>query len=301
MAAKKRKGLGRGLDALIKESPVTSAEERDEESGMTRAPVAQIRVNPFQPRQTMESGALEELVHSIRTLGVLQPLLVRRSAEGYELIAGERRLTASREAGLTDVPVVIMDVTDQEALELALVENLQREDLNLIEEAEGYRVLRDKFGMTQEQVAERVGKARTTVANALRVLGLPDAVRRLLQQGAISPGHAKVLLSLDLKEEQELLARRIARESLSVRALERIVQKLRKIPKKPRARKSDIPESHLRYLTDRLHQHLGTSVRLTPSATLANGRKASGSIQIDYYSNEELDRILSIIGFTDEL
>lgn len=295
----KRAGLGRGLSALIKEVPAEDVPETSAED-IVKIPIGQLRRNPWQPRQQFEPEALEDLVHSIRDRGVLQPLLVRRVKDGYELIAGERRLRASEEAELKEVPAVVMDVSDREVLELALVENLQRENLNLIEEAEGYQVLCDKFDMTQEQIAQHVGKARATVANALRVLGLPGKVRDLIASGGLSGGHAKVLLGLEIAEEQELLAERIVREGLSVRSLEKVVAKLRKPPKKPRAEKTDIPESHIRHLTDRLHQHLGTSVRVSSSRTLANGKKAKGRIEIDYYSPEDLDRLLVLLGLSED-
>ncbi|MBN1269444.1 MAG: ParB/RepB/Spo0J family partition protein [Kiritimatiellae bacterium] len=293
-------GLGRGLGALIKEVPVKETSE-PAPAGIARVPVGEIRRNPWQPRHEIDPATLEDLVHSIRDRGVLQPLLIRKVQDGYELIAGERRLRAAQEAELKEVPVVIKDVSDREALELALVENLQREDLNLIEEADGYRVLCEKFGMTQEQVAQQVGKGRATVANAMRVLALPESVKQLISRGEISAGHAKVLLALEIPAEQELLAKRIVREGLSVRSLEKIIEKLRKPPRKPRGERSDIPDSHLRHLSDRLHQHLGTSVRVTPCKTLPNGKKVRGCLEIDFHSPDELDRLLVILGLHDDL
>ena len=265
-------------------------------SAMARAETTGLRL-----MAAMATEALEDLTHSIREHGVLQPLLVRRVEDRYEVIAGERRLRAAQAADIREVPVVIMDVSDRGALELALIENLQREDLNVIEEAEGYRTLAEKFEMTQEQIAQRVGKGRATVANALRLLDLPDAVKQKVAEGALSPGHAKVLMGLTIPREQELLAERVVKEGLSVRALEKVVARLRRLPKKPRAQRSDIPEEHLQYLLERLHQHLGTAVRITPCRTLANGRKAKGHLTIDFYTNEELDRLLTVFGLTDSL
>lgn len=294
----KRSSLGRGLGALIKDTPDTSG--ADDARGIDRIPLNQISKSPWQPRRHFAPDAIEDLVQSIRERGVLQPLLVRKLPDGnYELIAGERRFRASQVAELEDVPVIIMDVSDREALELALIENLQREDLNLIEEAEGYQVLIDKFDMTQEHVAERVGKARATVANALRLLQLPDKVKQYVAENRVTPGHAKAILGLEIPAEQELLADRVAREGLSVRAVEKIVGSTKKTPKKPRAEKADIPASHLRDLTERLQQVLGTGVHIAPTKTLSNGKKAKGHIAIDYYSNEDLDRLLAILGLTD--
>ncbi|MBU1694597.1 MAG: ParB/RepB/Spo0J family partition protein [Verrucomicrobia bacterium] len=300
--AAKHIGLGRGLSALIKDTaPAEAPPAAEGGSGVVRLPVDQIHKSPWQPRHGMRPEAIEELAHSIREHGVLQPLLVRRVENHYELIAGERRLRGAQAAELREVPALIMDVSDREALELALIENLQREDLNLIEEAEGYRTLVEKFEMTQEQIAQRVGKARATVANSLRLLDLPDGVKQKVAEGALSGGHAKVLLGLEIPREQELLAARVLKEGLSVRALEKVVERLRKMPRKPRAERSDLPESYLQSLTDRLHQHLGTAVHLLPCRTLANGRKAKGSLVIEFYTNEELDRLLAILGLAENL
>ena len=301
--AAKHIGLGRGLSALIKDSPPApeTAPAAEGERGVVRLPVEQIHKSPWQPRHEMKPEAIEGLARSIREHGVLQPLLVRRVEDRYELIAGERRLRAAQAAELREVPARIMEVSDREALELALIENLQREDLNLIEEAEGYRTLAEKFEMTQEQIAQRVGKARATVANSLRLLELPDAVKQKIAEGALSAGHAKVLLGLEIPRERELLAVRTLKEGLSVRALEKVVERLRRMPRKPRAERSDLPESYLESLTDRLHQHFGTSVHVLPCRTLANGRKAKGNITIEFYTNDELDRLLALLGLSENL
>lgn len=296
--AAKHIGLGRGLSALIKDGsigePPLAAPERS-----NRIPVASIRKSPWQPRRIFSPEPLAELVDSVKERGVLQPLLVRKVADHYELIAGERRLRAAQEARLDDVPAVIMDVGDQEALEIALVENLQRSDLNLVEEAEGYRMLAEKFKMTQEQIAERVGKARPTIANALRLLDLTDRVKQLVAERRITPGHAKALLGLEIAREQELLAERVIAEDLSVRTLERIVARTRRAPRKSRPEKTDIPATHLEALAEQLRQHLGTQVRLTPCKTLPTGKKTPGRVEIEYYSSEELDRIIQTLGLGD--
>ncbi len=296
-------GLGRGLSALIKDTPAPepAAEDAAAAGGIVRVAVERIHKSPWQPRQRIAPEELEDLARSIREHGVLQPLLVRPVEDHYELIAGERRLRAAQSAELRDVPVIIMEVSDREALELALIENLQREDLNPIEEAEGYRVLSDKFEMTQEQIAQRVGRGRATVANALRLLDLPEKVKGWLADGHLTAGHAKVLLGLEAAHEQELLATRIVTEGISVHAAEKIVSGVRSRPRKARAEKPDIPEAHLRYLSDRLHQYLGTSVRVNPSKTLANGKKVKGTVEIDFYSNDDLDRLLVLMGISDSL
>lgn len=301
MAAKKV-GLGRGLGALIREVPAQKKVEPQAPSGegTLRVPVERIHAAAWQPRQTFRPGAMEELVQSIRERGVLQPLLVRAQGEGYELIAGERRLRASIAAGLGEVPVRVLAVDDRAALELALIENLQREDLDPIEEAEGYRALADRFDLTQEQIAERVGRARASVTNALRLLSLPEPVRKMLQDGRLSIGHAKVLLGLAIPAEQILLAEQSMREGLSVRDLEKRVAKASRPPRKRRASRPDVPETHLRDLTDRVQQHLGTAVRIAPSRTLANGRRVKGMIEIDYYTNDDLDRLMILLGVSDD-
>ncbi len=299
----KHVGLGRGLSALIKDSPASSAQDTagTEGQGVTMIPVSQLHKSPWQPRRHFDPEALSELVASIRERGVLQPLLVRKAEDGYQLIAGERRFRAAQEAELKEVPVMVMEVSDKEAVEITLIENLQREDLNPIEEAEGYQSLADQFGMTQEQIAERVGRGRATVANALRLLTLPDAVQTMVAEDRLSSGHAKVLLGLEIPREQELLARRVLSEGLSVRSLERIVEKLRKPPRKPRSERVDIPAAHLQHLSDQLHQALGTSVRLTTSKTLSNGKKMPGRVEIDFYSPDDLDRLLQLLGIAEEL
>ena len=295
-------GLGRGLGALIKDdTPAEPAAKEQPSGGPTLVPLDQIAKSPWQPRTQFEAEPLEELVESVRERGILQPLLVRKAKKGYELIAGERRLRAATEAELDDVPVIVMDISDREALEVALVENIQREDLNLIEEAEGYKALADKFDLTQEQVAERVGKGRATVANAVRLLQLPDEVKQLVSEGSLSAGHAKVLLGLEAVTEQILLARRVVTEGISVRELEKRIAAADRVPKKPRAAKAEVPDSHLQYLSDRLHQLLGTSVRVSSCKKLANGKKAKGTIEIDYFSSDDLDRLLDILGISGEL
>ncbi|MCA1809667.1 MAG: ParB/RepB/Spo0J family partition protein [Kiritimatiellia bacterium] len=294
MAAKH--GLGRGLGALIQDGtpPVDKAAP---DALLTELPASQIEVNPRQPRDRFVPEDLAELTASIKTHGILQPLLVRRQGNAFELVAGERRLRAARQAGLERVPVRLVEAADRESLELAMVENLQRADLNPMEEARGYQRMADDFNLSQDEIAARVGKARATVANAQRLLDLPEEVQGMVREGRLSVGHAKVLLGVAAPPELSLLARRTMAEGLSVRALEKLVARLKRGLRRPRrASEQDMPPDHLRHLTEVLHQHFGTAVRITPSRTLAGGRKVKGMLEIDFYSNDDLHRLLEIVG-----
>jgi len=301
----KRQALGKGIGALIQEvpkaAPPPEAPAPDSE-GITTLPVKKVKANPHQPRHTFRDEALKELTASVKEHGVLQPLLVRPKGKTFQVIAGERRLRAAIAAELTDVPVILLDIDDQQALEIALIENLQRDDLNIVETAEGYKELAEKFGLTQEQIAKRVGKARASVANMLRLLDLPASIKKFLENGQISAGHGKVLLGVEIDPEKELLATRVVRENLSVRSLEKIVERMKAPPKKPRAQKSDLPLDYVRHLSEKLHQHFGTAVKINSTKTLANGKKVKGSIEIDYYNNDDLTRVLEILGIgSDDL
>lgn len=296
MAAKH--GLGRGLGALINDAN-RSVKGDPPPGAIPRVPVDRIERNPWQPRRTFDEAAMAELVESVRQRGVLQPLLVRMVEDRYQLIAGERRLRAAMAAGLKDVPVIVVNgAADGDSMELALVENLQRQDLNIIEEAEGYRALADKFGMTQEQIAQRLGKSRAGVANALRILTLPDEVRHMVGSDVLSAGHAKLLAGIESATDQLMLARRVAEVGLSVRALEKLLRQVRKAPRHARTAKTDLPDAHLVALSDQMQAHFGTRVRIVPSRTYANGRKGRGAIEIDFYSNDDLDRIIALLGLT---
>ncbi len=297
MTAKAR--LGRGLDALIKAGArpePAESEQFPQARPESFAPVAEIRPNPNQPRRAFEPAALEELANSIREHGVIQPLVVRRVEGGFELIAGERRFMAAQQAGLETVPITIRDASDQTSLELALVENLQRKDLNPVEEAEGYQALAERFTLTHEQIAAKVGKSRAAVSNALRLLSLPDELQALLAEGAIETGHAKVLLGVELEQEKIMLARRVIREKLSVRETEAIVARMRRATRRSRVSRSDIPQPQLEYLADRLRRHFGTGITLLPCKTLSNGRKVKGMLEIEFYSSDDLNRVLDAMG-----
>jgi ParB family chromosome partitioning protein len=312
MSGKKR-GLGRGLGALMQDSHSQAAtgatgaraplaSQADENAGSTvkKVPLSRIIKSEWQPRRAFDPDALNDLVESIKEHGVLQPILVRPNGTKLELIAGERRFRASSLAELPEIPVIIIHADDRKVLEIALIENLQREDLNAIEEAEGYRELQEKFSLTQSQISQQVGKGRATIANALRLLDLDDFCRKLLAEGAISTGHAKVLLSLELAEERTLLAKKVITEGLSVRALEQIISKMKRPQKKPRAFKADLTDEVVAELNDKLHQHFGAAIRLNPTKTLANGTKAKGSIEIEFQNNDDLNRLLTLFGMAEK-
>jgi len=316
-------GLGRGLGALIPPSvpvqpqPAAPAQQQpatapaaqpaaapaaDARQTVFEVPVAEIARSPWQPRQTFDEEALRELSESIKTNGVIQPLICRKNAAGrYELIAGERRLRAAIQAQVTKVPVILVDAEDRRAAEMSIIENIQRQDLNVIEEAEGYRTLAESFNLTQQDVADRVGKARASVANAVRLLDLPDEVKQLVGSGLLSTGHAKVLLGLADATEQTLLGRKCVTEDLTVRTLEKIIQRRKAEAAGADAHrpgKPDLPESYVRDLTDRLYKHFGTAIRLTPGMTHANGKHTKGMLEIDFYDNDDLDRVLNVLGVT---
>lgn len=298
----KQKGLGRGLDSLISSNTKFYDQSSENlQNNVSEIVISEIVPSPWQPRKIFDEEALNDLVLSIKEHGVLQPLVVRKTNDKYELVAGERRWRAAQLASLKKVPIVLIEVDDKKALEIALVENLQREDLNPIEEAKGYALLKETFNLTQEQVSERVGKGRTTITNALRLLDLSDFIQEKVSLNILSVGHAKVLLKINDLSQQNDIAQNVIRENLSVRALEKIVKRLGLPPKKKRAEKADIPGEYLKSLTENLHKYLGSSVKIIPSRTLTNGKKIKGSVQIDYYDNEELDRMLQIIGYEDEL
>jgi len=278
------RGLGRGLSALLPE-----ASSADDGTDLRLVPVDRIHPNPHQPRKDFKKAELAELTASIVKNGILQPLLVTRAVDGYRLIAGERRWRAAKTAGLTEVPVrILSDLPESAALELSLIENLQREDLNPVELAEGYRQLQKEFHLTQEQIAQRVGKERATVANTLRLLDLPEVILNSLRQGDISAGHAKVILSLDTNARRSALHKRILADHLSVRQAEEAAKSIGKTQSRlPKSSKTNQPPLFEDY-RHRLMQCLGTRVQISK-----RGKK--GAIRIDFYSDDDLDRILSLI------
>lgn len=332
-ASVRHAGLGRGLDALISAKAAATAQQtmqaaREEivssikgaqaaaGNSAADAPAAAgkmpdgeeflqvktslIHRSPWQPRGTFNAESLKELAETIKTHGLIQALTCRRipasKGGGFELISGERRLRAAIDAGLEEVPVRIVKVSDRDAAEMAVIENIQRDDLNAIEEAEGYHTLVEEFKLTQQEVADRVGKGRASIAHSLRLLELPDEVKQLVAAGQLSVGHAKVLLSLQNETEQVLLARKCVLSGQTVRALERAIARRDEEKATAGKQKPDMPESHTRFLLDKLHGFFGAPVRLRPSVTFANGKKGRGTLEIDFIDNDDLTRILDLLG-----
>jgi ParB family transcriptional regulator, chromosome partitioning protein len=297
MAEKRRPALGRGMAALLSNAPqpqsaVAAVAAAPAIPGRTllALPIEAIERNPEQPRKRFEEAKLEELAASIREHGVVEPILVRKDGGKYRILAGERRWRAAQRAGLKEVPAVLREATDREAFELALVENIQRADLNAIEEAEAYDVLVSDHGLTQEEIAKRVGKERSTVANALRLLKLPEEVRDAVRDGQLDMGHARALLGLEEVETIRKAAQRAIREGLSVRATEALVRGLTQKPGKkgPPAATADTPA--IRDLSHRLQRRLGARCRVVPKTAVA------GKLEVEYTSLDELDGILAKIG-----
>ncbi len=278
--ASKIGGLGRGLDSLLLENAV------EEGSSTVSLRITEIEPNKEQPRKFFDEAALSELAASVAQHGILQPLLVRPLANGqYQLIAGERRWRAARMAGLQEVPVVIREMTEQEAAEVALIENLQREDLNPMEEAQGYRTLMESYGLTQEETAKAVNKSRPAVANALRLLSLPSNIAALVQSGELSAGHARTLLSFETKEQQEQAAKDVIEKGLSVRALE----KMAKAAQTPRSEKEHVRrESFFDEVELALTEHLGRKVKVSV-------KEKAGILQIEFYSKDDLQQLANLL------
>ena len=279
MAPKKKAGLGKGLDALF-------IDNSTEENGEKLININDIEPNREQPRKHFDEEALKELADSIAMHGIIQPLLLRPLSDGgYQLIAGERRWRASRMAGLSQVPAVVREMTDEEAMELALIENLQREDLNPIEEAEGFRLLMDTYAFTQEQAAEKVGKSRPAVANALRLLSLPESVLDMVKQGIISSGHARTLIPLTDEKLIIKLAEEISQKGLSVRETERIVKTLLK-PKNETAKKKAKRDSFYDECEIAIRETMGRKAKINVS------RGNKGTFEIEFFSRQDLEEII---------
>jgi len=290
MAKMAKTGLGKGLGALIGTQSVPVREDVDLGEQIRQVRLSTIIPSPLQPRKNFAPEALQELVDSIRQHGIIQPLIVRRIDGGHELIAGERRWRAAQEVGLEEVPVIVRRATDLEVLELSLIENLQRTDLNPIEEAQGYSRLAQEFGMRQEDIAEKVGRSRAAVANALRLLDLHPQIQTWVAQDLVSVGHAKVLLGIKASEEQLRLAETVLRRNYSVRQTERLVaRQLGGWKRRRRTALIPVTSAAIADLQDKLRQHLGTNV------TIHHGPKR-GRIEIEYYGDDDLQRILSLVG-----
>lgn len=285
--ASRSKGLGRGIDALFQESK----EEQQPDEQVVELEISEIRPNPYQPRKTFNEEALEELAKSIKKSGVFQPIIVRKSSvKGYEIIAGERRYRASKLAKKTEIPAIIREFNEEQMMEVAVLENLQREDLTSLEEAEAYNTLMEKLNLTQTQVSERLGKSRPYIANYLRLLGLPGKVKLMLQDGSLSMGQARTLLAV--KDEQKLieLAEKTVKEGLTVRQLEQLVAQINgKKPKK--AKKQANPyELYIKQTENLLQEKFGTKV-----AVKSNAKSGKGKIEIDYLSIDDFNRIMDIL------
>lgn len=276
--AKKLGGLGRGLDSLFADNSVDEINP-----SVNKLRIMEIEPNHDQPRKDFDEKALSELAESIEQHGVLQPLVVRPLANGaYQLVAGERRWRAARIAGLTEVPVVIKELSDEEVIEIAMIENLQREDLNPLEEALGYRYMMDELGITQEQAAEKVGKSRPAVANALRLLKLPDEVQEMIKNNLISPGHARALLGFDSEDMIIQTAKLIVKDDLSVREVETIVKNSKKAPKIPKQQKRDKFFSEVELA---LVENLGRKVKIKES------KRDAGLLEIEFFDKDDLESL----------
>lgn len=279
-----RRALGKGLSALIPEKAVVGETHKEE---IIYVQSGQIKPNPFQPREDFDQQSIEELAQSIKEKGVIQPLLVRRRGDDYELIAGERRLRASNILGLKEIPIIVRDVSDQDSLELALIENIQREGLNPIEEAHAYQHLIDKFKVTQEKISEVLGKARVTITNTLRLLKLPHEIQGEMKKGRISFAHGRALLEIEDANHQRKLVQDIISKGLSVRELESLIKSSR-----PKLIKRKIGQGQreplVAILEEQLQHALATKVRISK-------RKKRGHINIEFYSQEDLERIVNVI------
>lgn len=296
--AVKKKGLGKGLDSLIpdnksmksvtSEKTVESKEDAAAKSGVQVMKINEVEPNRDQPRKNFDEDALLELSDSIKQFGVLQPLLVRKRKDYYEIIAGERRWRAAKLAGVKEVPVIEKEYTDQEILEIGLIENIQRENLNPIEEAIAYKRLLEEFNLKQDEVAERVSKSRTAVTNSMRLLKLSDKVQQMIIDDMISTGHARALLAIDDPELQYTLANKIFDEKLSVRETEKLVKEI-KNPKKPKEKKPVANSFIYQDLEEKMKSVFGTKV------SIASKGKGKGKIEIEYYSDDELEHLFDMM------
>lgn len=294
----KKKGLGKGLDSLIPDNKsiksvtpdksVEAKKEEEEKAGVQTMKINEVEPNRDQPRKNFDEDALLELSDSIKQFGVLQPLLVRKRKDYYEIIAGERRWRAAKLAGVKEVPVIEKEYTDQEILEIGLIENIQRENLNPIEEAIAYKRLLEEFNLKQDEVAERVSKSRTAVTNSMRLLKLSDKVQQMIIDDMISTGHARALLAIDDPELQYTLANKIFDEKLSVRETEKLVKEI-KNPKKPKEKKPVANSFIYQDLEEKMKSVFGTKV------SIASKGKGKGKIEIEYYSDDELEHLFDMM------
>lgn len=295
MAAKAPRGLGKGLDSLIpkadtKAESVKTTEKAEDSAKETLVKITMVEPNREQPRKNFDEDALQELADSIKQFGLLQPILVQDRKTYYEIIAGERRWRAAKLAGLKEVPVIIRDYTDQEIVEISLIENIQREDLNPIEEAQAYKKLLTEFNLKQDEVAERVSKSRTAVTNSMRLLKLCDEVQQMIIDDMISTGHARALISIEDPEQQYMIAQRVFDEKLSVREVEKMVKDLNK-PQKPKKEIIEDKSLDIIYqdIEEKLKQSLGTKVSISSKG---NG---AGKLEIEFYTHDDLDKMIELL------
>ncbi len=300
MAAKSSRALGKGLDLLIpnavgeakakRENSSELVETKEDKGAETILKITMVEPNRKQPRKNFDEDSLQELSDSIKQVGLIQPILVQNRNDHYEIIAGERRWRAAKMAGLKEIPVIIRDYSDQEIMEISLIENIQREDLNPIEEAQAYKRLLTEFNLKQDEVAERVSKSRAAVTNSIRLLKLTDRVQQMVIDDMISTGHARALLAVEDPEAQYIIAQQIFDEKLSVREVEKLVKKLNSPEKEKKKTENKTIEVIYQDIEDRLKQRLSTKV------TVSSKGEGSGKIEIEFYNHEDLDRLLDIIG-----
>lgn len=294
-----KRGLGKGLDSLIptnvmmesevKHATVSTASSAEEgKDGALMVKLSKVEPNREQPRKNFDEDSLQELAESLKQFGMLQPILVQNRGDYYEIIAGERRWRAAKIAGLKEVPVIVRELTDQEIVEISLIENIQREDLNPIEEAQAYKRLLTEFHLKQDEVAERVSKSRTAVTNSMRLLKLCDEVQKMVVDDMISTGHARALISIEDPEEQYLIAQKIFDEKLSVREVEKLVKDLHKPPKPPKEENKTL-QAIYQEISERLKQSLSTKVSVSAK------QNGAGKIEIEFYNHEDLERLLERI------
>ena len=294
MARNNKHGLGKGLDSLIPDivgKEENKKEEKTESAPDTLVDINKVEPNREQPRKNFNEDALQELAESIKQYGIIQPLIVQKKDDYYEIIAGERRWRAAKKAGLKKVPVIIRDLSEQEIMEISLIENIQREDLNPIEEALAYKKLLKEFNLKQDEVAEKVSKSRAAITNSLRLLKLDERVQQMLIEEMITPGHARAILNIEDPEQQYEFAQKIFKEKMSVRDVEKeIKKKKRKKPAKEKPGEEELEKDyvdHMKTVEEQLKQKTGTKVLISPKT------KQSGKIEIDYFSNEEFEKIVA--------
>lgn len=295
------RGLGKGLDSLIPKESVVSASEKTQNEqtiqAQTKVKITKVEPNRKQPRKNFDEDALQELADSIRQFGLLQPILVQDRNDYYEIIAGERRWRAAKLAGLKEVPVIIKNYTNQEIVEISLIENIQREDLNPIEEALAYKRLLEEFNLKQDEVAERVSKSRTAVTNSMRLLKLSEPVQQMIIDEMLTTGHARALIPIEDKEQQLQLAQRIFDEKLSVREAEKLVKNIIN-PADKKSKKQELPQN-IQYIyqdiEDKLKEKMSRKVEIT-----SKGANGTGKIEIEFYSNDDLDRLITFLSGYDD-